>query len=317
MGPKADDVDRLETEEMMEEDTVEATRVQIEQTRGEMSETIDAIRDKLSPRTLAEEAKEAVAEAASGMVSNAASTVRHAADGAAGAAKDAGVTVMEMIRQNPLPAALIGIGVAWLWAGQRSQRMAEERHQRWSTQYASPYDEANWGNEDRPIAGERRPAARGALGSARETIGNVQDGVSRAAGQAQERVGEMAGRVQESVSDAAEHLSDRVGAMRRQASSYSREWAANCQTMIEERPLAVGAMALGLGAAVGMLVPGTYRENRIMGEARDQLVGKVQDKAEDLASRAQIVAEGAIDTAKQVARDEGLTSLKAAPTTGP
>lgn len=351
MGPKADDVDRLETEEMMEEDTVAATREQIEQTRGEMSGTIDAIRDKLNPQTLAEQAKETVTgiasdvmdkakatvhdvvqeaketlptlganvahQAVSGAVSeakeavgSAVSTVRHAAGEAAGTAKEAGVTVMDMIRQNPLPAALIGIGVGWLWASQRGHRMAEQRHDRWRSGYSTPYDEGTWHSEGARMADESHASSRlsGAMNSARETVSHVQDGVGRAAGQVQERVSDLAGRVQGSVSDAAERVSDKVGAVGRQAGSYGREWAASCQAMLEERPLAVGAMALGLGAAVGMLVPGTYRENRMMGEARDQLVEKVQDKAQDLAMRAQIVAEEAIDTATVEAENQGLKS---------
>lgn len=368
MGPKADDLDRLDADEMMEESTddstVEVTRVQIEQTRGEMTETIDAIRDKLNPQTLAEQAKETVSEitsnvmekaketvhnvaqeakatvhdvvqeaketlptlsanvahqAVSGAVSeakeavgSAVSTARHAVGEAAGSARDAGATVMDMIRRNPIPAALIGIGLGWLWASNRGQSMATRRYDRLDEGYQSPYDESTWGRADGSsgamndeIAGTSYTAAS-ARSVAREKLGEVKESITRTAEQVQESVGDLAGRVQGTVSETAGRVQESVGTLGRRAGDYTHQMAASCQSMIEERPLAVGAMALGLGAAIGMLIPGTYRENRLMGEARDQVVDKVQDTAQDLASRAQIVAEEAMDTATEEARNQGL-----------
>jgi hypothetical protein len=41
--------------------------------------------------------------------------------------------------------------------------------------------------------------------------------------------------------------------------------------MLQENPLAVGTLAVGVGAAVGLAIPETSKEHEVMGEARDNL----------------------------------------------
>jgi ElaB/YqjD/DUF883 family membrane-anchored ribosome-binding protein len=298
----------------MEDDaSVEVTRAQIEQTREEMSDTIEAIREKLNPQTLAEQAKEKVSDITTDVVEKAKSAVHDKVSGAvteakeavgsavssvketvgdaAGTVKDAGSTLVEMLRENAVPATLIALGVGWIWASQRRQN-AGMRSDLWKyRRYRSPYDESTWSSESYAAtysqdAPHLETEGRSLTGSgAREKIGEMQDRVSRAAGQVQESMGDWGSR----------------------AGEYARGMGGQCRALMQERPLAAGAIALGLGAAIGLLIPETYRENRLMGEARDTLIGKVQDTAQDLATRAQIVAEEAIDTAKQEARNQNLT----------
>lgn len=53
------------------------------------------------------------------------------------------------------------------------------------------------------------------------------------------------------------------------------------QRMLRENPLMIGAAAIVVGAAVGMALPETERENHLMGEARDSAVEGVQEKVRD------------------------------------
>jgi hypothetical protein len=64
---------------------------------------------------------------------------------------------------------------------------------------------------------------------------------------------------------------------------------------VQENPLAVGAVALAIGAAVGLAVPVTRRENQLMGEARDRLVDQVQASAGEAVETAQRVASQAVE----------------------
>ena len=48
---------------------------------------------------------------------------------------------------------------------------------------------------------------------------------------------------------------------------------------LEENPLAVGAVALALGAAVGFAIPSTRYEDQLLGETRARLVDQAGDKA--------------------------------------
>ncbi len=55
----------------------------------------------------------------------------------------------------------------------------------------------------------------------------------------------------------------------------------NYEYYIEENPLAVGAVALALGAVVGFAIPLTTKENEYMGEYRDNVIEKAQATAQD------------------------------------
>jgi hypothetical protein len=50
---------------------------------------------------------------------------------------------------------------------------------------------------------------------------------------------------------------------------------------MRENPMAVGAAAIAVGAAIGFAIPESQREREIIGETRDRLV----DKAEEMASQ--------------------------------
>jgi hypothetical protein len=55
--------------------------------------------------------------------------------------------------------------------------------------------------------------------------------------------------------------------------------------MVRENPLAAGAIALACGAAVGLAVPASRAENRLMGSSRDALVSKAQTATRDAIGR--------------------------------
>jgi methylthioribose-1-phosphate isomerase len=56
--------------------------------------------------------------------------------------------------------------------------------------------------------------------------------------------------------------------------------------MLEENPLTVGAPGVGVGAAIGLAIPETSREHEVVGEARDTVVEKAQEKAQQRCRRA-------------------------------
>ena len=70
------------------------------------------------------------------------------------------------------------------------------------------------------------------------------------------------------------------------------------QHLLQSNPLMVGAAGLAIGAAVGLLLPETERENEWLGEARENLVDRAQDAVRTAATQ---VREAAGDLAGQVA----------------
>ena len=224
------------------EDRTEEIREDIEQTRSEMSQTIDELQDKLSPQHLKAQVKDTVREATIGraehMVSNAGETAR-----------GAGHSVMETIKENPVPAAMVGIGLGWLFMN-NSNKASAVKYQ--------------------------------ARSKAGEIAGNVQETAGEVAGRAQERVEQVSSQAQDQA---------------HQAVDQSRQ-------MLEESPLIAGALAVALGAAVGLALPETRRENELMGETRDKMLGQAREVAQDTMEKVEHVATEATHAAKETAKEE-------------
>lgn len=256
-----------------EVDEVEATRVEIERTRAGMSETVDAIQDRLSPENLKQQAKDRVKEA----------TV--------GKAQDAGSGIVDAIRKNPLPAALTGIGLGWLFANARKQNS-----------YRPPYRDVTY--RDAAYV-EGYPPTSGAYGypPRYEDEGAGGSSAVQAAERARDKVGETAGRAQDKAGALASRTQDGAS----QLGDQARRAEDGFQRMFQENPLTVGALAVGVGAAIGLAIPETSKEHEVMGEARDNLVDKAQEKVQETQQKAQKVAEEAQSAAQQEAENQGLT----------
>ena len=89
-------------------------RAEIEQTRGEMSETIDAIQEKLRPGNVVAEAKERVKSATTERVRQMADSASETAHNAYEQTRQMAGQVVEGARSNAIPAAMICVGTAWL-----------------------------------------------------------------------------------------------------------------------------------------------------------------------------------------------------------
>jgi ElaB/YqjD/DUF883 family membrane-anchored ribosome-binding protein len=236
---------------------IERSRAEIERTRADMGETVDAIQQKLSPENIKEQAMDRVRE----------TTVGRA---------------METLRANPVPAALTGIGLGWLFMSAR--RQSSERLRYRGRTYAYDY----------PPEHDYYQTTSGS--SAGQAIDRARDRVGEAASRTQDRAGEVAGQAQDQVS----RLGD-------QAQYQTRRAGEEFQRVLRENPLTVGAIAVGVGAAVGLAVPQTSKEHEVMGEARDTFVEKAQEKAEEAQEKVQQVAEEAQSAAKEEAENQGLT----------
>jgi len=267
----------------VEVDEVEASRVEIERTRADMSETVDAIQERLSPQNLKEQAKDRVKEA----------TV--------GKAQEAGSGLVDTIRQNPLPAALTGIGLGWLLVNARKQSSSRPTY-RDATYRDAVYVEGD-STGAYPPAGYPPRYEDESGSSAGQALGNARDRVGETATQAQDKAGELAGRAQ----DQASHLSDQTRHQASRLGDQARRASGGFQRMLRENPLAMGALGVGVGAAVGLAIPETSKEHEVMGEARDNLVDKAQEKVQETQEKVQQVAGEAKSAAQDEAENQGLT----------
>lgn len=76
---------------------------------------------------------------------------------------------------------------------------------------------------------------------------------------------------------------------------------------IEERPLAVGVAALALGLLAGVALPATRREDRLLGDARDDLLDSAREAGREALEQGKEVARSAVERVKESVREQELT----------
>lgn len=306
----SDDETTAETEQIKE---------QIEETRSNLGDTINAIQERLSFSNISEQVKDEVSEHISSAITTAKDSVYDATLGKAGAImsyinkgmKDLNKTdIGRAASQNPLALSLIGLGIGMILVGGFSKKRPS-KHYRYQPE---EHDDDRRSFSASSGGSSRKSAFENAQNKVSDYAGQAYEGVSSAAGAVSGKVGDYAGAVSESVSGAAGKVSDSVSNVAGQAyeqignlGSKAKDVAGSAQEQYEyymdENPLAVGAVVMAIGAAVGMAFPSTQTENRLMGEKREQLMSKAQETAREAIGKVQEAAGNVTETVKQVAGD--------------
>jgi hypothetical protein len=195
-------------------------------------------------------------------------------------------------RRNPLSAALIGMGVLWLFTGGRTAERVG--------------DLVRGASFDRipDAAGNVFDAARSTLRSSAESIG---DRVSSATGTLRDgsaagldRVARAGSEVAGAAYDYAQNIPESGAAM----FDTARE---NLSELFRAQPLALGAIGLAIGAGIAAALPATDVEAEYLGQASGNLKEKAADFMSEQAERTAIVAEDVVINISEEARKQGLT----------
>src|SRR5688572_17800578 len=109
--------------------TSDEIRSQIEQTRAEMSVTIDAIQSRLSPKRVLADAKDSVTDATVGQVKRLTRRTKGSESG-----------VLQRVQDNPLPVALVATAAAGLLVRALTNGKRRRQHQ---TRPATPVQDAD------------------------------------------------------------------------------------------------------------------------------------------------------------------------------
>jgi hypothetical protein len=192
-------------------------------------------------------------------------------------------TLLETVRQNPIPAALTGAGLVWLLMSRsKSASNAMSRARSAAGNTAAHWTEAT----------SRRAH------DASDAVGHVLDGASESASQLVHRAADTA---QHWVSGAEDAASNVALETRRELDRAQR----GLQSTYRANPLPLAAAALAIGAVAGLALPRTEREDELLGEARDNVLRKAGDAAHDAAASVSHLAERALDGVKQAAPSVG------------
>ncbi|GFE81798.1 hypothetical protein GCM10011487_37980 [Steroidobacter agaridevorans] len=145
----------------------------------------------------------------------------------------------DTVRRNPVPVVLTAAGLVWLVASVARSRSGDEGYVSRDREWLR--DEERW---DRSARGRVRSAAHQVRSRARRVQGQVSDRLSDSMQTVQVR---------------------------------SREVRSRLDDLVQEQPLALGALALAAGALLGAALPMTEYENRWVGPVHDRTVARAKE----------------------------------------
>lgn len=223
-------------------------------------------------------------------------------------------SMLDNVTSNPIPLALVGIGLGWLALSStgydrriaRSSTVRNARHRMG--------DAVDYARESLSGASESvRNAASSAYDSASGAVGSAYDSAS-------DRVSGMMG------GSDGDHTSGRGDIHgQRQSQSYASRGMSRLSSMapstdhlrhrahdmstgfwdlVEDHPIVAGAMGVALGAAIGAALPGTRYEKQWVGEYADEATERAKSIAMDALDRGTRAAQAAADTVVESVKED-------------
>jgi hypothetical protein len=210
--------------------------------------------------------------------------------------------LQDAVRQNPVSAALIGMGVLWMFTGgsriTAAAALLSPAVRATGTGIASGLQtSANAAG----AAGEGlRNATSRAVDTVRETVADVATAVGNTASQAYDTA---RGAVTDRASDIEDGFRDGTDA----ATGMAGTLQGNLKDTFERQPLLLGAIGLALGAGMAAAVPPTQLETEYAGDAAEKVTAQVKDFAAAQVDRVSAAAERTLEAVKDEAVVQGLT----------
>lgn len=248
-----------------------------------------------------------------------------------------GASVWETLKENPIPTALAAASLGWLFAHRANRAKSAAASRTSSAAYPQPIsqgeDTVRVTGESRGLADQAGQVASQVGSTVGDTAETLQDKAGQVANQVGSTVGSTVGQVGSTVSSTAGQVGSTVSSTMGQVGSTVGQVAGQAgqaasglvegtqeqahraqgqfQRVLQENPLAVGVAGLALGAAIGLAIPETQRENQVLGDARDRVMdralGTAQDTMQKVGTIAQKAESAAEDAAKDEAHAQGLT----------
>lgn len=218
---------------------------EISQTRAEMDRTLGALERKLSPRHLIDQAMDFVRRNGAGATDS----------------------VGRVVRNNPVPLALAGLGFAWLLFRTKSTSTSADAdyHYRYGESALDEVEEYERSEEERPFR---------AAPSADQSAAGLKSRLNAGARWPMDKAHEQSDRLKRGI-----------------------------EVMAHEQPLLLGALGIALGAAIGAALPESESERRWLGPARDGALDKVKQQGKQAYQQVREAAERGVTGVKQAVAD--------------
>lgn len=249
----------------------------IHRTRSRMDEIADAIQDRLSVRALG----------------------GHFVDMLTAGAGVGSRRAIRGIRENPVPAMLTGLAIAWLVADRAYSRRAPAYDE--GTEHgADPTRRADGSTIGKAVHGVGE-TVRAAAHKAGDVASAARHQVTAAVSAAGEKASELGGKVRDTAAAAGEGVS--------MAAHRAKEVAERAGRMAvdayDENPLVIGLAAFALGLVGGVAVPTTRAENRLMGRASRAVKDRAMEAGSQAVQTGKRMAAKAAEAAQASATEPG------------
>ncbi len=253
----------------METDRIEAD---LDQSRAKLSDTLDELKHKLSPTEMMDQAMSAAQNKAMEWT---------------GAAS-------RQVRENPLLTAFILTGLAWFFL-ERSQQSRQARFNAddWrNEQHFRSLERARWSTPR--LQDETDDAYQSRLHNAHAAALQMSPTEGEGADAFRTRVSQAVSRVERAADTARRRISQTFSSAKQfaqhqgeQVAERARALGGDAARYYDDRPLMVGAIALGAGAALGGLTPLSNMERRSLRPVANRAAAMSAQLAERGASLAE------------------------------
>lgn len=269
----------------MADDTNDTDQIEqdLAQTRARMDRRLDQLGDRLAPNQLV---NDALAHVTGG-------------DGA-----DFAQTLIAKAKANPVPAALVGIGIAWLMASGQD-RQAKAGNDLSSRLRAAEANVVQLHDEHTDVHASRLDDARG------QVLGVARNASDTSASYAQ-RIKDAVASAGDSLVETSHDLQNSTSSTINRVAGWIRgKGQGGGQTGSPiSNPVVLGTASALVGLVAGALIPVSDEEERALGSFAGTLKAKGRDLAQDVVNRGAQVAGDTLGAVKDSAQTHGLTADK-------
>ena len=257
----------------------------IRRTRSRLDDTLENLNERLSPRSLINDVLSWFESQGSQQTNT-------------GSLKRGYQNVIRRVKEQPMPALLIGAGITWMILGSDNDDTVGDLRRT---------------VESEPISDE--PSEKSEIAAAvKEKVGQVQETFSGATAAVTDKMADVGSGVQEGVRLARSTISDGLRKGQRASSDAaqhlqkgSRYTGDRFQEAVEEYPLAVAVGFLGVGLLTGLLLPRTPQEDKLIGAKSDRLIDQVKETGKETLEKAKTVVQRVAQSSIDEAKRQGIT----------
>lgn len=289
------------------EHETDALRSDIDETRQRMDQTIDDLGDRLRPRHLLDEFLGHLR----GDASDGDSRMQAMREKISRGASQAANSVVQTIKENPLPALAIGAGIAWLIYESRRDKTARGGRAGPELEYDPDV------HYDRPLEYPPGYGTEGQIqfdengeseaGEPEETTAPAGETIAGLGEKTREKISALKGKAGEKLHAVREHAAEMGTRVKEKAGAAYGATRDRVVSTADQHPLEVGLGCLAAGLIAGLLLPTPARLDRAVGPAADRLRQRARTAGAEALEKSKRVARAAAAAAKSEADAQGLT----------